>query len=151
MENNTFHNRPVLPTLLSTPLAILPTRIPSEIFARALTQIFRRQLNEGLFLFMEHRVLVIDVEDARVIHRISLHNHKFCATSRQRPIDLTISGTVYDFLTLLARREDPDSLFFQRRLKLHGDTEMGLHIKNLLDSVEPTTAQKLLGSLSHRH
>ena len=147
MQNTTVHNRPLLPALLSAPLAILPTRIPSEIFARTLTQVLRRQLNEGLFSFMEHRVLVVNVEDARVVHRISLQNHRFCAASSQRPVDLSISGTVYDFLTLLAGREDPDSLFFQRRLKLLGDTEMGLHIKNLLDSLEPTTAQKILVSL----
>ncbi|EXJ09542.1 ubiquinone anaerobic biosynthesis accessory factor UbiT [Nitrincola nitratireducens] len=34
------------------------------------------------------------------------------------------------------RTEDPDSLFFQRQLSIEGDTELGLGIKNLLDSLE---------------
>ena len=42
-----------------------------------------------------------------------------------------------DFLLLLARREDPDTLFFSRRLVSEGDTELGLIVKNLLDALDP--------------
>jgi hypothetical protein len=34
------------------------------------------------------------------------------------------------------RKEDPDSLFFNRRLSLEGDTELGLVVKNTLDALE---------------
>jgi predicted lipid carrier protein YhbT len=38
---------------------------------------------------------------------------------------------------LLARRqEDPDTLFFSRRLSMEGDTELGLLVKNTIDSIE---------------
>jgi predicted lipid carrier protein YhbT len=38
---------------------------------------------------------------------------------------------------LLARRqEDPDTLFFSRRLSMEGDTELGLLVKNTLDAIE---------------
>jgi hypothetical protein len=37
---------------------------------------------------------------------------------------------------LATRREDPDTLFFNRRLCIEGDTETGLHVKNLLDALE---------------
>jgi predicted lipid carrier protein YhbT len=43
---------------------------------------------------------------------------------------------VYDYLTLISRREDADTLFFQRRLKMEGDTELGLYVKNLLDGLD---------------
>jgi len=33
------------------------------------------------------------------------------------------------------RREDPDTLFFTRRLVLEGDTALGLEIKNTLDAL----------------
>ena len=33
------------------------------------------------------------------------------------------------------RREDPDTLFFTRRLVLEGDTALGLEIKNALDAL----------------
>ena len=37
---------------------------------------------------------------------------------------------------LMLREEDPDTLFFSRRLRIEGDTELGLIVKNLLDSVD---------------
>ena len=50
--------------------------------------------------------------------------------------DLTISASARDFLLLLTRREDPDTLFFSRRLLSEGDTELGLIVKNLLDALD---------------
>ena len=41
-----------------------------------------------------------------------------------------------DFLLLGLRREDADTLFFNRRLTLGGDTELGLFVKNTLDALE---------------
>jgi predicted lipid carrier protein YhbT len=43
---------------------------------------------------------------------------------------------VYDFLVLAGRQEDPDTLVFQRRLVMQGDTELGLQVKNLLDGLD---------------
>ena len=41
------------------------------------------------------------------------------------------------FLLLASRQEDPDTLFFRRRLVIEGDTELGLAVKNLVDSLDP--------------
>jgi hypothetical protein len=35
-----------------------------------------------------------------------------------------------------AGQEDPDTLFFSRRLAMEGDTELGLLIKNTLDAID---------------
>lgn len=50
--------------------------------------------------------------------------------------EATIRGSFSAFKTLAERRQDPDQLFFQRRLVIEGDTELGLALKNLLDSLE---------------
>ncbi|UDL05973.1 ubiquinone anaerobic biosynthesis accessory factor UbiT [Marinobacter sp. CA1] len=52
------------------------------------------------------------------------------------PGEATIRGTLAAFRTLAERQQDPDQLFFQRRLVIEGDTELGLGLKNLLDSLE---------------
>src|SRR3546814_17833041 len=44
-----------------------------------------------------------------------------------------VRGTATDLLLLAARLADADTLFFQRRLVLTGDTELGLTVRNLLD------------------
>jgi len=50
------------------------------------------------------------------------------ARSPQCP-DLAISGAIYDFLALATRREDSDTLFFNRRVVMEGDTALGLATK----------------------
>lgn len=50
--------------------------------------------------------------------------------------DATITATRRDFLALALREEDSDTLFFTRRLLMEGDTEVGLLVRNLMDSVE---------------
>jgi predicted lipid carrier protein YhbT len=60
---------------------------------------------------------------------------------------LDVFGVQRFSLLLATRREDPDTLFFNRRLRLSGNTELGLYVKNFLDSLEP---QELLGPLFKR-
>lgn len=47
-----------------------------------------------------------------------------------------ICGSLTDLLLLASRLEDADTLFFQRRIELSGDTELGLLARNLLDQIE---------------
>ena len=49
--------------------------------------------------------------------------------------DVTVRAGLRDYLALALRREDPDSLFFSRRLVIEGDTALGLVVKNALDSL----------------
>ena len=51
--------------------------------------------------------------------------------------DVTLGASLADYLVLARRQEDPDTLFFQRRLVIEGDTEVGLALKNLLDATDP--------------
>ena len=57
------------------------------------------------------------------------------AVSSARP-DLMISAKARDFIALALREEDPDTLFFSRRLLMEGDTDLGLLVKNTLDAVD---------------
>ena len=62
----------------------------------------------------------------------------------QREPDLAFAANLSAYLQLLARQEDPDTLFFNRELEITGDTELGLLVKNMLDAVEwPTFSARL--------
>ncbi|MBK7792569.1 MAG: SCP2 sterol-binding domain-containing protein [Betaproteobacteria bacterium] len=62
--------------------------------------------------------------------------------------DLSITATVRDFIALGLREEDPDTLFFARRLQVEGDTDLGLTVKNLLDGIDwGAVAEALLAQL----
>lgn len=51
------------------------------------------------------------------------------------PPDVTVRASLRDFVAIALRREDPDALFFQRRLVMEGDTELGHGLKNALDGL----------------
>lgn len=53
--------------------------------------------------------------------------------SSDDPAEAIVSGSFTDLLMLASRQQDADTLFFQRRLTLIGDTELGLTLRNLLD------------------
>ena len=54
----------------------------------------------------------------------------------EREPDLAFTANLSAYLQLLARQEDPDTLFFSRELEITGDTELGLIVKNMLDAVD---------------
>jgi len=80
------------------------------------------------------RVRVLDTGgEASYTFRDGLFRPVFQA---QRQPDLAFAANLSAYLQLLARQEDPDTLFFNRELEITGDTELGLIVKNMLDAVE---------------
>ena len=58
--------------------------------------------------------------------------------------ELELGATLADFIALLRGTADADTLFFQRKLGIRGDTELGLIVKNWLDASErPAWLQRL--------
>lgn len=64
--------------------------------------------------------------------------------SKDQHADVSFYSGANDLVLIAARKEDPDTLFFQRRLRIEGDTELGLYVKNLLDAFELETMPAIL-------
>lgn len=79
---------------------------------------------------------VIRVKDAGMTLRFGYNGRRFHPLFDTASPDLAISARARDFIALLAREEDPDTLFFNRRLLMEGDTDLGLLVKNTLDAVD---------------
>lgn len=127
--------RPLLPKPLALPLKLLPKRVHGFALGKLLNQVFKWEMQEGELEFLEQRCILIKVRDAGLAYAVSMRQGVFVEAAGQ-PADLTISGTVYDYLLLITGREDPDTLFFQRHLTMDGDTGLGVHLKNMLAAVE---------------
>lgn len=125
-----------LPRLLGLPFRLVPGVLHSTALATVLDRVLAGPLRDGELDFLFGRTLALRVEDTGVEYRLFLGVGGFYAGSEECEPDVVMTGTLYDFLVLAAREEDPDTLFFQRRLRLSGSTELGLQFKNLLDSVE---------------
>lgn len=121
------------------PLAFLLRRLPEAPPAQAVATGLNLALAAGVlrregFDVLRDRSLRLEAIDAGTGVTLTLRERGFAAT-RARP-DVTIRARVADFALLALRREDPDTLFFNRRLMIEGDTELGLAIKNALDAVD---------------
>ncbi len=97
-------------------------------------------LPEDSLALLEGRSFLVEVLDAggqaRFTYRDGLFRPLWSAPKSAETADLSFSANLSAFLQLLARQEDPDTLFFNRELSIVGDTELGLVIKNMLDAVE---------------
>ncbi|MFJ7566118.1 SCP2 domain-containing protein [Herminiimonas sp. NPDC097707] len=132
--------RPVVPAALAKMLSLLPVYPGSLLFVRALNLLLARHLPSDTQAMLEGRTLRISVLDLQLSFDFQWRAGRFSARrladNISDEIDLTIGATAHDFLLLAQRKEDPDTLFFSRRLQMEGDTELGLLVKNTLDAIE---------------
>jgi predicted lipid carrier protein YhbT len=117
-------------------LSLLPSYPHSLLFSQALNLALGRIIQPNLLEPLYGKLISIRVTDAGISFSFSVNSSGFVACMAGKIPDLTISATAYDFILLGARKEDPDALFFSRRLVVEGDTELGLIAKNTLDAVE---------------
>jgi predicted lipid carrier protein YhbT len=126
---------PRVPEPLARVLGALPKRPGSWLFAHGLTLALSAQLPGDVKTALEGRPLRLRVLDAGLQFDFLWRQGRFQALAPRTP-DLTIGATLADLALLARREEDPDTLFFQRRLQLEGDTELGLLFKNTLDALD---------------
>lgn len=125
----------VLPVLVR-PLRLVPHPLQCGVLDLALEQLFRFHVAQGDLDFLDGRCLAIEIEDSGWRWPITLTNGRLRVLERDRPADVTIRGESAAFLVMAGRFEDPDTLFFQRRLVIEGDTDLGLGMKNFLDGLD---------------
>jgi O2-independent ubiquinone biosynthesis accessory factor UbiT len=123
------------PPLLASLFTRLPAAPPSQAFSLLANRLLWPALKDLDWQPLVGRRYAIRVKDLGFSLRFTVTQRGFAPDSGAP--ELTVSATARDFLLLLARREDPDTLFFSRRLVSEGDTELGLTVKNLLDALDP--------------
>lgn len=134
MENTSKYMTP--PTLAKI-ISYLPKYPGSFLFVTGLNLVLARHLHPDTLYMLEGKSLRLEATDANLNFDYTWRNNAFKASnhSNSEP-DLTIKASLWDFYCLLQRNEDPDTLFFSRRLVLEGNTELGLMVKNTLDSID---------------
>lgn len=85
---------------------------------------------------MQDRWLKVSISDIGLSWMISFDDGNLIVSDKSQQQDVSFSGCLNDMVLIAGRKEDPDTLFFQRRLKIEGDTELGLEVKNLMDSLD---------------
>jgi predicted lipid carrier protein YhbT len=125
-----------LPRPVGAALSRLPGYPGSLLLAAAVNLALARHLPDDVRALLLHKRLRIRVRDAGLAFDFAWTGQRFAPHAPGGTPDLTVSANAQDFLLLAQRRQDPDTLFFNRRLVMEGDTELGLVVKNALDALE---------------
>lgn len=117
-------------------LGCLPAFPGSMLFAAGLTLALAERMPADVLEALNDRPLRICVRDAGLVFDFAWRRYSFAPCRAGGAAALTISASFADFVALARRQEDPDTLFFSRRLAMEGDTELGLLVKNSLDAID---------------
>ncbi|AVR89843.1 ubiquinone anaerobic biosynthesis accessory factor UbiT [Thauera aromatica] len=135
-----------VPAPIARIVARLPQQPPTHALTLALNLALGRILPRDTLEPLTGRHLQLRVLDAGLRLDFTLTADGFRRAAASAKPDLILSATTRDFLALALREEDPDTLFFSRRLRMEGDTELGLLVKNTLDAVDwDALKAKLIG------
>ncbi|QUM77752.1 SCP2 domain-containing protein [Moritella sp. 24] len=151
---HTLHRKLVhtVPGLLAIPAKILPFSLQEKVLSQVLNRVFAEGLEDDEFEFLEQKWLQVEITDLGINWFITCQNNKLVIAEKADAADVSFKGNLNELVLITARKEDPDTLFFQRRLKIEGDTELGLEVKNMLDSFDldelPKSATTLLSYLA---
>lgn len=124
---------------LPAPIARIGRALPqwphSFVLAQGLNAAIKlKKLDVDALAPLAGKTVAIHCTDAGTTGTVGFDGLRFAATNAAP--DLTISAPMSSLARIATRQDDPDTLFFHRRLQVTGDTELGLVVKNLLDSVE---------------
>ena len=128
----------VMPKILRPSLRFVPFSAQKSLLIPALHTIFNEAIEDGDFEFLQGKWLKISVLDLQLDWWLSFDLDHLIMASPEENIaeDVSFSANGDDLILIAGRKQDPDTLFFQRRLKIEGDTELGLEVKNLIDAID---------------
>ena len=87
-----------------------------------------REIDDKIFLFE-----AVDL-NKKFYLRIKDGDIKIIPHLAKKP-DVIMKGETKTFFGLLLGKEDPDTVFFSRKLEISGDTAAAIHFKNILNSL----------------
>ncbi|MEW6991720.1 SCP2 domain-containing protein [Colwelliaceae bacterium 6441] len=143
-----------LPKILKPALTLVPDKLQQALLLKALDSVFKEALEDGDFEFLADKWLKISITDLGLSWLLSYKSNQLIMSSPNSGLteDVLFSATGDDLILIAGRKEDPDTLFFQRRLKIEGDTELGLEVKNLIDAIDleylPSAVNKCVEQLA---
>ena len=122
-----------------------PHWIKQKLLEPQLNQLFGSYIEEGEFDLLAGRFITLKIRDYEIQITLTLEDGQLKLSHNSG--EVTISGELDTFIQLAKQQVDADGLFFQRKLLIEGDTELGLGVRNLLDSLEWSLEDSKVGWL----
>jgi predicted lipid carrier protein YhbT len=114
---------------------MLPQPLLQRGTERLISLVLAGPLKAGALADLTGRRLGVEVTDLEMRWVVEVGDRQIRVLAPDAGAESTVRGTATDLLLLASRLEDADTLFFQRRLQVTGDTDLGLNVRNLLDQL----------------
>jgi predicted lipid carrier protein YhbT len=129
-------------TLLAIAHKIMPTKIENYFVLHQVKRLSQPFMDEGEIDFLDGKIVEVEIRDLSAKwyftkidqQLVMLDEAKVLAVEPEA--DVVFSASVDALVLMASQKVDPDTLFFNRKLKITGDTELGLEIKNLFDQFD---------------
>ncbi|WP_051275420.1 ubiquinone anaerobic biosynthesis accessory factor UbiT [Aestuariibacter salexigens] len=147
------HQLLALPKDITKAFTRLPSSFQSWVTQTTLSNFFAKQLADESLRFLEEHWLAIIISNipyqffisVREVQHLRLRNQSIVVkTQIEQEPDVTFSCDIDSLISIALREQDPDTLFFQRKLLVTGNTELGLQVKNFLDELDTSTFPSLV-------
>lgn len=145
---------------LFKPITLIPKPLSEHLITSLLNKLFSQAIVEEELAFLQGNWLNLTIRNSNfscfITYIDEANPHLIGTLQLPEHIDqaqVTFSADIQSLILLANKKVDPDTLFFQRRLLVTGDTELGLSIKNFIDDYDyyqafSTPVQNLLKRLS---
>lgn len=116
---------------------ITPNIVLEQLLTASLNQFLQAEIKQQRFAFLPGQWVRIEVPDLAFYFSVTLTDRgRLRASLAPQQAAVTMRGNSASLLLMISGKVDPDTLFFRRKLMIKGDTELGLEVKNLLDTIE---------------
>ena len=128
--------------LLSIAHKIMPTKMENYFVLHQVKRLSQPFMDDGEIDFLDRKVAEVEIRDieakwyfTKIGQELVMLDLKKAQAISPEP-DVVFSASVDALVLMASQKVDPDTLFFNRKLRITGDTELGLEIKNLFDQFD---------------
>ena len=125
-----------IPKLIRPINKLIPENIINFGSEQLLNRFFKEEILSGELDFISEKTVEIKVKDIDLSLFLTLKGGQLKSLKSPANADVKLSADGDALLLLIYGKVDPDTLFFNRKLMVKGNTELGLHLKNFLDTIE---------------
>lgn len=125
--------------LLSIAHRIMPSKLENYFVLHQVKRLSQPFMDDGEIDFLDGKVAEVEIRDIAAkwyftkIGQELVMLDKVKSETISPESDVVFSASVDALVLMASQKVDPDTLFFNRKLRITGDTELGLEIKNLFD------------------
>lgn len=125
-----------IPKIIRPINKLIPSKFINVGSEKLLNLLFKEEISSGELNFISGNIIEIKVKDIDLSLFLTLEGNQLKSLKGPVEADVQLSSDGDALLLLIYGKVDPDTLFFNRKLMVKGNTELGLHLKNFLDTIE---------------